>query len=54
MESTTDTESIITLFSTGNSQLQDMLFQHSHWHYLCIFASNEEPAYHAYKNRMAI
>ena len=42
METTTDTKSIITLSNRANSQPQNALFQHSHHHQLCTFASDEQ------------
>ena len=42
MEITTDTKNAITLFDRANSQLQNTVFQRSHHHLLCIFASNEQ------------
>ena len=41
----------MTLFDRANSQLQDVIFWHCHYHYLCIFTIDEqEPACHACKN----
>ena len=42
METTTDTKSTITQIDRANSQLQNTVFQRSHHHLLCIFASNEQ------------
>ena len=42
METITDTKSTIILFNRANSQLQNTIFQHSHYHQLCIFASVEQ------------
>ena len=45
LETTAATKNTITLFDRANSQLQNTVFQRSHHHLLCIFASNEqEPA----------
>ena len=42
METTTESNSTITLFDRANSQLQNITFQHSHHHQLCIFDNNEQ------------
>ena len=43
---TVDPKSTITPFDRANSQLQNTIFQHSHHHYLCIFASDEWQSLH--------
>ena len=54
METTTDTKNTIKQFDRTNSQLQNTLFQHSHYHYLCTFTSNEqEPACHTLQSAPA-
>ena len=51
METITDTKSTIILFNRANSQLQNTIFQHSHYHQLCIFASDEqEPVCYNHNN----
>lgn len=41
MENVVDIENKIRLFS-ANSHLQDIIFQHSHNHLLCIFSRNDQ------------
>lgn len=54
METKTVAKSAITLSDTANSQLQNIIFQHSLAYYLCIFSSNEqEPAFCTHKNLLA-
>ena len=50
-ETTADTRNTITLFDRANSHLQSNIFQHSHYHFLCIFNSNkQQPACCTRKN----
>ena len=49
METTIDMKSTVTPFDRVNSQLQNIIFQHSYHHWLCIFTSDEqESACHAW------
>jgi hypothetical protein len=42
METTTDTESIITQLNRARFQLHTVIFPHNHHHSLCTFASDEQ------------